>query len=394
MGARQLLRDGWRWVRFDEMAESVTDRVDDPSEAGVEHYVGLEHLDSDSLEIRRWGSPGEVNATKLRFEPGDIIFGRRRAYQRKVAVAAFEGICSAHALVLRANEEVVDKDFLAFFMQSDVFFDRALSISVGSLSPTINWRTLARQEFALPPRSEQSKIASVLLAADTAGRELRGVQRAAQVLLAAAVEQFFPLKWQASETIRLEQLTDLQVGFPFPSNDFVPAGTRLLRCSNVGIGRANWEAGSTRFWPRARIQEFQQFLLTAEDLVIAMDGTFTEAGFKIARLTCRDVPSLLLQRVGRFLLKQEEDRDYVWAYIHSRRFKAHLMRERKATTIAHISRSDILSAPLERHSPSERSKIGNVFRAIEQNNQRVERQLVIHSNLRTQLLQQLLLANP
>lgn len=106
----------------------MTERVDDPSESGVEYYVGLEHLDSDSLRIRRWGAPEDVTATKLKFERGDIIFGRRRAYQRKVAVAAFEGICSAHALVLRAREECVEKDFLPFFMQSEVFRPRSFNL--------------------------------------------------------------------------------------------------------------------------------------------------------------------------------------------------------------------------------------------------------------------------
>jgi type I restriction enzyme, S subunit len=110
------LREGWRVVRFDQMAESISDRVDNPSEANVAYYVGLEHLDPESLKIRRWGTPDDVEATKLRFKPGDIIFGRRRAYQRKVAVAEFEGICSAHALVLRAREETVLKEFLPFFM--------------------------------------------------------------------------------------------------------------------------------------------------------------------------------------------------------------------------------------------------------------------------------------
>src|SRR5438309_7710864 len=88
---RDGLRTDWPMHRFDEMAVIVNDRVDDPSKAGVDRYVGLEHLDSDSLAIRRWGSPDEVEATKLRFRAGDIIFGRRRAYQRKLAVAQFDG---------------------------------------------------------------------------------------------------------------------------------------------------------------------------------------------------------------------------------------------------------------------------------------------------------------
>jgi hypothetical protein len=157
-------RNGWRIFRFDQIATIVNDRIDDPSEADVDYYVGLEHLDSDSLTIRRWGSPNDVEATKLRFRVGDIIFGRRRVYQRKLGVAPFDGICSAHAMVLRAKPDVVLPEFLPFFMQSDLFMERAKEISVGSLSPTINWRTLAKEEFELPPLEAQRRTAEVMTA--------------------------------------------------------------------------------------------------------------------------------------------------------------------------------------------------------------------------------------
>ncbi|MCC5661426.1 restriction endonuclease subunit S, partial [Nostoc sp. XA010] len=160
------LKPGWQIWRFDEMATNVNDRINDPSKSETEYYVGLEHLDSDSLKIRRWGSPSDVEATKLCFRKGDIIFGRRRVYQRKVAVADFDGICSAHALVLRAKPEVILPEFLPFFMQSDLFMERAKAISVGSLSPTINWKTLAKEKFVLPPLEEQNKIANLLATAN------------------------------------------------------------------------------------------------------------------------------------------------------------------------------------------------------------------------------------
>ena len=158
----ERVKQGWRNWRFDQMAVMVNDRIDDPSEANVEHYVGLEHLDSYSLTIRRWGSPSDVEATKLRFSAGDIIFGRRRVYQRKLGVAHFDGICSAHAMVLRAKPEICLPEFLPFFMQSDLFMERAKQISVGSLSPTINWKTLAKENFALPPLDEQRRTADLI----------------------------------------------------------------------------------------------------------------------------------------------------------------------------------------------------------------------------------------
>ncbi len=157
------LPTGWTRMKFGAIAASITERVDDPSAAGVDRYVGLEHLDPESTTIRRWGSPSDVESTKLRFYPGDVVYGRRRAYQRKLGVADFDGICSAHALVLRARPEVCLPEFLPYFLQSDAFHQRALDISVGSLSPTINWKTLAVQEFALPPIEEQRQIVEVLV---------------------------------------------------------------------------------------------------------------------------------------------------------------------------------------------------------------------------------------
>jgi type I restriction enzyme S subunit len=178
----ELNANGQR-MKFGEIAVCVNDRVDDPKAAGVDRYVGLEHLDPESLAIRRWGTPDDVESTKLRFKPGDIIFGKRRAYQRKLAVADFEGICSAHAMVLRANPKVIVPEFLPFFMQSDLFMERAVAISVGSLSPTINWKTLAAEEFLLPSLEEQTRLTAELQVLESARSDAHEARRAGDQFL-------------------------------------------------------------------------------------------------------------------------------------------------------------------------------------------------------------------
>ncbi|CAG0997894.1 hypothetical protein METP3_03089 [Methanosarcinales archaeon] len=160
-----ILPKGWLKVPFEYMAENISVHIE-PDETDLEVYVGLEHLDSDSLRIKRWGTPDDVIGIKLHVWPGDIIFGKRRAYQRKVAVANFEAICSAHSMVLRARPKNVVPEFLPFFMQSEEFAQRAVAISEGSLSPTIKWKTLAQQEFIIPPKDEQRRIADMLWAAE------------------------------------------------------------------------------------------------------------------------------------------------------------------------------------------------------------------------------------
>ena len=150
--------------RFDKIAfNSIAKKT--PTESDKEHYIGLEHIDSECLEITRWGSDVAPIGEKLIMKKGDVLFGKRRAYQRKLAIAPFDGIFSAHGMVLRPNEEVVDKNYFPFFMSSDLFMERAVQISVGGLSPTINWKDLREQEFPLPSLAEQKVLADKLWAA-------------------------------------------------------------------------------------------------------------------------------------------------------------------------------------------------------------------------------------
>lgn len=167
----------WITVPFGKAVNNITERIE-PSAADSELYVGLGHLESGTLTVRRWGSARALEGTKLRMRKGDVLFAKRNAYLKRVAIAPHDGPFSAHGMVLRANPDVMLHEFLPFFMQSDLFMDRALEISVGSLSPTINWKTLAVQEFALPPLDEQRRIAEVLQAFEAAISALMVVRKA------------------------------------------------------------------------------------------------------------------------------------------------------------------------------------------------------------------------
>ena len=221
---------GWARVAFGEMAANMTERVDRPAESGVDRYVGLEHLDPDSLRIQRWGVPSDVVGTKLRFRKGDIVFGRRRAYQRKLAVAHFDGICSAHALVLRALPGVVLPEFLPFFMQSEGFMERARRISVGSLSPTINWKTLEQEEFVLPPPPEQRRLATALQSLESVSESIRRVQQSIRNVERSLVSRC--LEQQGASLTRVKALLREP-----PRNGVSPsAGAQGIQLNSVSVG--------------------------------------------------------------------------------------------------------------------------------------------------------------
>jgi type I restriction enzyme S subunit len=210
---KNLDKSNWKTYPFEEIAQKISKTVK-PEEAEVDVYVGLEHIDGEDIHIRRKGSPSDVKGGKLRCHPGDVIFGKRRAYQRKAAIVDFEGICSAHAFVFRANPEVIDPDLFAFFLHSDQFMHRMVDISVGGLSPTINWGDLKGQEFLLPPKEEQAKIAELLWAMDEViEREIILQNKISRTYLSEQKAHFSSKK---TRYVKLSEISKIRAGHGFP----------------------------------------------------------------------------------------------------------------------------------------------------------------------------------
>lgn len=275
-------RKGWRTLPFGELAQSINDRVA-PSEASDEIYVGLDHLDPQNPHIRRWGKGSDVIGTKLRFRKGDIIFGRRRAYQRKLAVAEMDGICSAHAMVVRAKPDVVLPEFLPFLMMSDKFMNRAVGISVGSLSPTINWTTLKLEEFDLPPLDQQGRIAEILWAVhETSIAYEDAVQTAIEAMNAKLTNELDACGNGSSRlkfsTRLLSEIAVVQTGVAkgksYPTS--VPTvELPYLRVANVQDGYLDLSEMKTILVAKP---EKQRYLLRDGDVVICEGGDFDKVG--------------------------------------------------------------------------------------------------------------------
>ena len=151
--------------KFGDLVYNITEKAT-PVAGDEELYIGLEHLDSGSLRVTRWGSKVALKGDKLKMREGDILFGRRNTYLRRVAIAPHDGLFSAHGMIFRAKTERIDPDYLPFFLASDCFMEEAIRISVGSLSPTVNWKELKELEFTIPDLETQHKNAQTLLVAN------------------------------------------------------------------------------------------------------------------------------------------------------------------------------------------------------------------------------------
>lgn len=136
-------------VKFGDICREVKLTTKDPIADGYERYIGLEHLDSGSLKIKRWGMIAEDNPSFTRvFKKGHILFGKRRPYLKKAAIAEFDGICSGDIIVMKPDPEV--KDLFPFIVQSKDFWEWSVQTSSGSLSPRTKFKSLANFELAIP----------------------------------------------------------------------------------------------------------------------------------------------------------------------------------------------------------------------------------------------------
>ncbi len=163
---RQNPKPGWRVVEFGQVVKLNKERSKDPLSEGLVRYIGLEHLQPGDLRVRSWGNVADGTTFTNRFRPGQVLFGKRRAYQRKVAVADFDGVCSGDIYVLETKDpDVVLPELLPFICQTESFFEHAVGTSAGSLSPRTNWKSLAGYKFALPPLEEQRRVTALLGAA-------------------------------------------------------------------------------------------------------------------------------------------------------------------------------------------------------------------------------------
>ena len=126
--------------------------------------VGLEHLIPSEVKLSCWNTDNDNTFTK-RFNKGQVLLGRRRAYLKKAVVAPFDGICSSDITVIEAVPNKISPELLPFIIQNERFFNYAIKGSAGSLSPRVKWEYLKEYEFDLPPIEEQERLAELLWAA-------------------------------------------------------------------------------------------------------------------------------------------------------------------------------------------------------------------------------------
>ena len=260
-------------VRFDEIARECRETfkgsfTDMP-------IVGLEHIEPYDMKLKNYEVNVETTFTK-QFHEGQILFGRRRAYQHKACVATFDGICSGDITVIEPIEGKVYPDLLPFIIQNDDFFEHAIKGSNGALSPRVKWEHMANFELNLPPLAEQKVLAEKLWAAyEVKQSYLRMIEATQEMVKSQFIEMFGGSNWLQKT---LGEVGSFTRGGGFQKSDFVEQGIPCIHYGQI----------HTKFGPfiTSHITEISSDLesktkfASKGDLVIAITSEDTEGSCK------------------------------------------------------------------------------------------------------------------
>ena len=258
-------RSNWGRVRFGDVVANSRETVKDPVGSGLDRVVALEHMEPGNIRLTGWqGAAGGTTFTR-RFRAGQTLFAKRRAYQRKVAYAEFDGVCSGDILAFEAKREALLPELLPFIVRSDAFFDNALRTSAGSLSPRTKWQDLATWEFDLPPLDEQNRIAELLWAVERVrlARE-REIEKASALELAVLASE---LDGANVPRVRLDEVVRIQRGLSYRSEDYAEPGQGRPFLTLKSVTRAgHYAEGSLKY---LRLEDPGSYVVKPGDLFIA-----------------------------------------------------------------------------------------------------------------------------
>lgn len=360
-------KSNWKPFPFEKIAKRISESVD-PNKTELEVYIGLEHLDAETVHIRRHGSPADVSGGKLKCYPGDVIFGKRRAYQRKAGIVTKEGICSAHSFVFRANEEVIDARLFPFFLHSDQFMHRMVDISVGGLSPTINWSDLKHQEFLLPPKAQQAELANLLWAMDNViEKDLEVLERLKTNHLSLQAHSF---KTNIYESVQLKSFVKIIKG----KNPILNEISGEIYCTAEYLRTGN----ASQFIDNENIKK--AVTLNANDIVVLWDGS--NAGEILNGK--KGVLASTMCKIE--VLDKKFNQDFIRQFLNFKSFD--IRRATVGSAIPHVDPGMIENIRIPILKENEQLEITRKFNLIEDNQSKLESKLQSSKALQKALINQ------
>lgn len=297
--------------------------------------------------------------------PGSVLiamYGQGKT-RGQSAVLEIEATTNQACFAILPND-TFEPEYLQLWLRHSYQALRNMSDARGGNQSNLNGEILNSLEVPWVVNKLQQKIACTLKA------QLAAVEEAH----IATQEQVKELKNLRNRTLDalFENLLDtrpigdaakVQSGFAFKSQDFHTSGVRLLRNANVSPGRIDWS--DVVFLPEKKCSKTDGYVMQEGDVVISLDRPIISSGIKVAQVTVADLPALLVQRVGRFLLNETMlDADYLYAFLQTNHFIDAISGHEQSLGVPHISPGQVEAVEIPMPPIEEQRRISAVAKEI------------------------------
>lgn len=198
-------------------------------------FVGLENIAAHEGEFLELAATSEVRSRVFRFQSGDVLYGRLRPYQRKAAVASFDGYASGEVIVLRCSVRILPR-YLRMVLLSENF-RQFISARVKGDRPRASFESVASYRIDLPSLETQEEICARDSQLHDAVRQLgeaaANVDRITDAILSQVRSQ---LIWGSVPNSALVPLVDLVESIDYGTSrksTYNGSGTPVLRIPNI-----------------------------------------------------------------------------------------------------------------------------------------------------------------
>ena len=372
----------WERVRFGDVVRNVNESVRDVAEAGIDRIIALEHLDPGEVTIQRYGDAAEGTTFTRRVRPGQTLFGKRRAYQRKAAYAEVDAVCSGDILVFEALPGRLSSRLLPFLVHSAPFFDHAVGTSAGSLSPRTSWKALATFEFDLPPLDEQERLADLLWATHRHRVKARDIVSASAA--SASCDLRIKLDRPNGRICSIRDLCREVVGGIWGHEagvsevDVLALGPRVYRSDSVFID----PAGSP--WRSISSKQAASRLIRPGDIVLERSGGSADQAVGRVVLAGAELPPCVPTDFQR-LLRPDTDQvlpEYLyWRLRLDREAGKTLRHSRKTTNITNLDVPAYLARQISVPSLQDQTKLVESAQASTRSQSRLEHEVLAITEL-------------
>lgn len=337
------MTNGWQTVPLRQVLKLDLTKV--PLDAGTDYPMVGVYSFGRGLFLRE---PVSGNNTSYKFfyqlKAEHIVMSQLFGWEGALALSSekFDGLfVSPQFPTFLCDESKLDREFLGWIMRRKSFWEDLGSRTkgMGDRRRTLNPEALFATEIPLPPLTEQRRIVAHIESLAARVNEAQDLREDAiaetNVLLHSIKSKVF----ETAGTTTVKDFADVQSGYAFKSEWFSATGIRLVRNVNIGHGEIRWN--DTVRIPFERQNDFPAFELREGDILISLDRPLISSGLKAAKVRKQDLPSLLLQRVGRVIFKNGKVLpDYFYQWLNSPSFISSIDPGR-SNGVPHISPKDV-----------------------------------------------------